>query len=106
MRALGATMRFEVVSAPVEQRIASTIGAQTRLAAKTVEDVLIFTAEQALDVANKSSDPVLIDSLLCRSKALMSPTALPGALLLLLCVLHVATELAIHVLAKKSQKTN
>ena len=98
-------MRFEVVSAPVEQRIHSKLQEQTDAAVETlytIAETLNKQTNRTLDVLSNKEYVSYISRLVCR---LFSPTSLPGTFLVLSCIFRLVYTLVVHYLAKHACQT-
>jgi len=86
--------RFQVVSAPIEERVHSTLQEQTAIAVNTIATLLKFVSEKKNGALNSTismmSDEDFVQRVASSSARLIKPTSLPGFLL----VLAVATRVA------------
>lgn len=97
-------MRFEIVSAPVEQRIQSRLQEQADAAVET----LYSLAENLNNKTNRTlnatlgvlSDKEYVSDLSRHAQHLLSPTSLPGTLLVFACTLRIVYALIVHRMAR------
>jgi hypothetical protein len=98
-------MRFEVVSAPLEERVSNTITTQARVALLAVRHGLgVLDAQRSstlLQATHLINDDKFVHHLATTTTRLLLPTSLPGFLLLLALLLHVAHFVCLRVLARK-----
>lgn len=97
-------MRFEVVSAPMEERLQSTFKHQTDVAVETLHTIMQAVNAKTNTTLNTTiaavSDPIYMQSLYKSARALLAPSSIPGALLVVACLLRILRELVVHKLAK------
>jgi hypothetical protein len=79
------TMRFEVVSAPVEHRLQATFQHQTDVAIETLYGIMESVNSKTNATLNTTiaavSDPVYMKTLYDNARLLLAPSSIPGALL-------------------------
>jgi hypothetical protein len=99
-------MRFEIVSAPVEQRIQSRLQEQADAAVETI----YIIAENLNNKTNRTlnatlgvlSDKAYVSNLSQHAQHLLSPTSLPGTLLVFACTLRLVYALIVHRMARNA----
>jgi hypothetical protein len=78
--------RFEIVSAPLEQRMQTSLEHQARLAVENIGAMMHFVEERGMSSVHKmrvlTEDKEFITSTTSEAINLMAPTSLPGFLLL------------------------
>lgn len=96
-------MRFEVVPAPVEQRLHSRLHEQTDTAIGAlywmVNHINNKTNQTIFVSINALSDKQYVNGITRRIWHLLAPTSLPGMLLVAACVFRLLYSLVVHVTA-------
>jgi hypothetical protein len=102
-------MRFEIVSAPVEQRIHSRLQEQTDAAVETLYTIAETLNNKTNRTLNATlgvlSDKEYVSDLSRHAFHLLSPTSLPGTLLVLACIFRLVYALVVHRMAMHACKT-
>ena len=100
------TPRFEIVSAPLEQRVHTTLRDQTEIAVQTILSMVRFFNEKRDKTLSSTSSLLQNEEFVRRvtltSVTLIRPTSLPGFLLLLAVLARIAHWAALSMVCNKA----
>jgi hypothetical protein len=98
--------RFEVVSAPIEERVESTLRYQATIALQTLRSVFEAVAQHRTDTFAATrrvlSDDAFVTRIAAASVALLLPNSLPGFLVTVCVILKCVHVYLVHVLARRA----
>ena len=101
-----ATPRFEIVSAPLEERVHTTLREQTEIAVQTILALVRFVNEKRDSTLNSTSSLLRNEEFVRRatstSATLLQPTSLPGFLLLLAVLIRIVHYVALSMACNKA----
>ena len=100
--------RFEVVNAPLEERVSASIASQAKAAARSACRLFeAFRSHRQNTITSAHAlfaNEVRLQNILATAATLLLPSQLPGCLLSLALVFFVARLLLVRVLARRSIK--
>jgi hypothetical protein len=98
--------RFEVVSAPLEERVTQSISTQARIAAHSARHILeLFNTHKTTTLSSTHAffaDEARVHRIFSTAATLLLPNQLPGFLLVVSFVLKLAHVIAVRHLAKRA----
>ena len=94
-------MRFEIVSAPLEERLQHTLQAQAVVAIEIINTFLLRIRGHHTDLHNTFSDPAVVAALSANAATLLMPSSLPGSLFVAAVFLKGGRMMAVRALARR-----
>jgi hypothetical protein len=94
--------RFEVVSAPIEERLQSTLQAQVLTLLSTTQTVFIRANVHRSHIGNALADEAFVSRAATTAATLALPSSVPGALLISFLLLKLASAVLVRLFARRA----
>jgi hypothetical protein len=94
--------RFEVVSAPIEERLQSTLQTQVFTLVSTLRSIFSCAEVHRVSMSSTLKDEAFVSKITITAAKLALPSSVPGALFVCFVVLKLASAVLVRVFARRA----